>query len=173
MNMIALLTLCAITTFTAAIDHLRSTADHPSYEDQINQKSQSLIILNQDIFEDVIAARDQHFVKDDQVWFIMFDSPRCKYCHEVLEHWEDFANFNIHQKDFKIAYLFCPRAFDTCNRLGVKGYPTLSVLDGNHVYDYQGLLEVHEMTKFVKEKEYLTQSKQRFLLHVTDPYENL
>ena len=104
----------------------------------------------------MIAARDDYFVKDDQVWFIMFDSPRCKYCHEVLEHWEDFANFNIHQTDFKIAYLFCPRAFDTCNRLGVKGYPTLSVLDGNHVYDYQGLLEVHEMTKFVKEKEYLT-----------------
>ena len=128
--------IATLLQITIAIDHLRAPSNHANTSEQINQLSNPLIILNEQLFEDVIADKHMHHVKDDQIWFIMFDSPRCKYCHEVLEHWEDFANFNIHETSFNIAYLFCPRAFDTCNRLGVKGYPTLSVLDGNYIYDF-------------------------------------
>ena len=103
----------------------------------------------------------------------MFDSPHCKKCHEVLDVWEDLANHNMHDPSFNVAYLFCPRAYDHCQRLGVRGYPTLSVLEKRKVYDYQGKLDVRDMTKFVKEKEYLTRSKARHIMHVTSPWENL
>ena len=95
----------------------------------------------------------------------MFDSPHCKRCKEVLDVWEDLANHNMLEENISVAYLFCPRAYDICQRLGIRGYPTLSVLDGNYVYDYQGKLNVRDMTQFVKEKKYKELSKARHIMH--------
>ena len=75
-------------------------------------------------------------VRDERVWFIMFDSPHCKRCRDVLDVWEDLANHNMKDTDFNVAYLYCPKAYDVCLRLGIKGYPTLSVLTDTWIYDY-------------------------------------
>ena len=63
--------------------------------------------------------------------------------------------------------MFCPRSYDVCQRLGVKGYPTLAVLDDHFVYDYggKGRLAVKDLTNFVKEKQYLQLSKPRHIMH--------
>ena len=35
-----------------------------------------------------------------------------------------------------------------CHRLGITGYPTLSVLDGDSVFDYQGPLDIRSLDDF-------------------------
>ena len=60
-----------------------------------------------------------------------------------------------------------------CHRMGVNGFPTLSVLDGAYVYDYQGALTVEALTSFVNNKEYLERAKKRPLLHEFTWRENL
>jgi len=60
-----------------------------------------------------------------------------------------------------------------CFRLGVRGYPTISVLEGSKVYDYQGRLTVQDLAGFVTEKQFLAKSKPRQISHVTSPLENL
>ena len=39
-----------------------------------------VIELDSILFEDLIADKNQTRVKDDQLWFIFFDSRRCKKC---------------------------------------------------------------------------------------------
>ena len=74
---------------------------------------------------------------------------------------------------FKLAHVVCPKSITVCNRLGIRGYPTISVLDGNAIYDYQGKLTVSGLASFIKNKTYLVKSKARKISHVTSPYENV
>ena len=60
-----------------------------------------------------------------------------------------------------------------CHRLGIKGFPTISVLDGDRIYDYQGMLTVHGLSTFITDKIYLEKSKARRISHVTSAVENL
>mmetsp|Transcript_19879 Transcript_19879/g.26827 ORF Transcript_19879/g.26827 Transcript_19879/m.26827 type:complete len:97 (+) Transcript_19879:357-647(+) len=60
-----------------------------------------------------------------------------------------------------------------CNRLKIRGFPTISVLDGERVYDYQGKLTVGDLSKFISDKEYLEKSRPRRISHLTSPWENL
>lgn len=133
----------------------------------MNAFKEPLVILDQQLFEEIVAGPEETKVKDDQIWFIFFDSPHCKKCHQVLDVWEDLANHHMLDYNIHIAYMFCPRSYDICQRLGVKGYPTLSVLDDHFVYDYggKGRLSVKDLTNFVKEKKYLELSKPRHIMH--------
>ena len=73
-------------------------------------------------------------------------------CPEIMDVWEDLANIPELHIDYQIGHVLCPKAHETCYRLGIKGFPTLSVLDGNHIYDYQGKLSVRHLAKFVNDK---------------------
>ena len=60
-----------------------------------------------------------------------------------------------------------------CNRLSIRGFPTITVLDGERAYDYQGRLNVQDLSQFITEKQYLRKSKPRRIWHVTSAWENL
>ena len=125
------------------------------------------------LFEDLVAEADQTRVKHGQVWLIFFDAPTCKRCPEVYDVFLDLSNVPELVSVFKLAHVVCPRSMDVCNRLGIRGYPTISVLDGNSIYDYQGKLSVDGLAAFIKSKTYLVKSKARRISHVTSPYENI
>jgi|TARA_B110000305_G_C19062439_1_gene457746 hypothetical protein len=57
--------------------------------------------------------------------------------------------------------------------LGVTGFPTLSVLTGNAVYDYQGPLTVEALNDFIVNKEYLKSARARNIWHERSAVENL
>ena len=67
----------------------------------------------------------------------------------------------------------CSQSMPVCVRAGVRGFPTISVLRGGHVYDYQGKLSVEHLSGFVSQEVFLKRSKARRLRHVTSPMENL
>ena len=74
--------------------------------------------------------------------------------------------------EFKLAHVLCPKSNEVCHRLGIRGFPTISVLDGDRVYDYQGKLTVANLSKFVTNKVYKEKSRPRLIRHVTSPWEN-
>lgn len=153
-------------------------------------QSQNVIELDIDLFEQLIADKDETKVKDDQQWFIQFDSPwACRpraLCDDVNETWEDLANHQAmkqgrhHQNyetpnsnDFKVARINCARSQSVCHRLGVSGFPTLSIVSGEAIYDYQGALSVESLNSFVTQKQYERISRPRKILHERSPFENL
>ena len=85
----------------------------------------------------------------------------------------DLSNIPQLLSVFKLAHVSCPKAMQVCNRLSVRGFPTISVLDGERAYDYQGKLTVADLSKFISDKKYLSLSKPRRILHLTSAWENL
>ena len=97
----------------------------------------------------------------------------CRRCNEIREVFLDLSNVPEMVAEFKMARVLCPKAHSVCHRLGVKGFPTISVLEGGKVYDYQGKMRVGDLSRFITGKEYLTKSKARRISHVRSPLENL
>ena len=125
------------------------------------------------MFEELVAASDETSVRHSQTWLFFFDSPVCRRCNEIGEVFLDLSNVPEMVSEFKMARVVCPKAHSVCHRLGVKGFPTISVLQGNFVYDYQGKMRVGDLSRFITEKEYLKRSKARRITHVMSPVENL
>ena len=76
-------------------------------------------------------------------------------------------------QSYTVAHLNCARATNICHRLGVTGFPTLSVLTGNAVYDYQGPLTVEALNDYIVNKEYKKSARARNIWHERSAVENL
>ena len=66
----------------------------------------------------------------------------------------------------------CARFYNVCHRLAIGGI-TLSVLDGDSIFDYQGPLSIEALYDFVDKKAYLRSSRARKIWHVRSAIENL
>ena len=133
----------------------------------------NLIHMDREVFEELIASENELKVKNDQTWLVFFDSYTCQRCPEVYDVFLDLSNVQELVSEFKLAHIQCGKAHSVCHRLGIKGFPTISVLEGSKIYDYQGRLTVDGLSKFVTSKKYLNKSKARRIRHVQSPYENL
>ena len=96
----------------------------------------NLIEMDLQLFEELVSGAAENRVKHGQVWLIFFDSFTCKRCPEVYDVFLDLSNVPELVSVFKLAHVICPRSMDVCNRLGIRGYPTISVLDGKSIYDF-------------------------------------
>jgi len=75
--------------------------------------------------------------------------------------------------NYRVARLNCATSINICHRLGITGFPTLSVLSKNAIYDYQGLLTIESLNDFVINKEYAISGRARNIWHERSAVENL
>ena len=54
----------------------------------------------------------------------------------MYETFLDLSNVPELVSVFKLAHVMCPNSMPVCYRLGIRGFPTISVLKGGIVYDY-------------------------------------
>ena len=111
-----------------------------------------MIEFDKQLFEDLIADKTETTVRFDETWLIFFDDVSCKRCPQIMDTFEDLANIYELHKSFKIGHILCPRYAGICNRLGIRGLPTISVLHGSQIYDYQGVLSVRALSSFVNDQ---------------------
>ena len=52
----------------------------------------NLIQMDQSLFEELVVGREETQVKMEQTWLILFHSPVCVRCHEVLDVFVDLTN---------------------------------------------------------------------------------
>ena len=96
----------------------------------------NLIEMDTELFEELVAGAMERKVRHDQIWLIFFDSPTCKGCPFVYQTFLDLSNVQELVSVFKLGHVVCGRATAVCHRLGIKGFPTISVLAGGRIYDY-------------------------------------
>ena len=142
-------------------------------DDELSGVLNNLIEMDTQLFEELIAAKDENSVRNGETWLILFDSPTCKRCPEVYDVFLDLSNVQELVSEFMLARITCGRAITVCHRLGIRGFPTISVLQNGRIYDYQGRLTVDKLAEFVTSKQFLTKSKARNIMHVQSAYENL
>jgi hypothetical protein len=67
----------------------------------------------------------------------------------------------------------CAKSMNICLRLGITGFPTLSILEGAAIYDYQGPLSLESLNTFAVDRLYKKNSRARRISHEKGWHENL
>jgi len=97
----------------------------------------AVVVLTDATFDSTVDA--------DTEWLIKFYAPWCGHCKKMAPTWDELAKG---AQGFKVAKVDCTVDKASCERFGVRGFPTIKLLKGGKVYDYKGARSVEEFTKF-------------------------
>lgn len=81
------------------------------------------------------------------IWYL---NVRCGHCQRLAPTWDELAAHFEKRSDIHISKLDCTLHSSTCQRQGVKGYPTLLLFVNGEVEDkYSGSRELDDLIDFV------------------------
>ena len=99
-----------------------------------------VIDLEADDFDDLVK---------EHATFIKFYSPSCPHCQKIAPLWEKVGNMApSYPQSFMAADVDCSRESVLCDRVGVRGVPTLIFFADGKMYKYQGPREYNDIMKF-------------------------
>merc|ERR1711974_87539 len=82
-------------------------------------------------------------------WFVKFYAPWCGHCKKLAPTWEEFATKS--KGTYNVGKVDCTQHGDLCTSFGVRGYPTLKVIENGKYYDYQSARTIDAFEKFIKD----------------------
>jgi len=99
--------------------------------------------------EDVVILSDDDFNAKTKsgTWFVKFYAPWCGHCKRLAPTWEQLATAT--KGSANIAKVDCTQHKSTCQRFGVRGYPTLKLIKDGQVYAYSGQRTVDAFKRFL------------------------
>eukprot|EP01147_Barroeca_monosierra_P009302 gene9302-1570_t len=80
-------------------------------------------------------------------WFVKFFAPWCGFCKSLAPVWDELAE-NLKESSVNVAKVDCTQNRQTCERFGVRGYPTLLFFHEGKVYKYKGNRDVTSLSAF-------------------------
>jgi len=104
----------------------------------------------QEAGSDVVILGDATFADRTKTgaWLVEFYAPWCGHCKRLAPTWEELATKS--KDKFNVAKVDCTVEKETCNSMGVRGYPTVKFFNNGKKFDYQGARTVEDFTKFVE-----------------------
>eukprot|EP01092_Planopodium_desertum_P007563 TRINITY_DN310_c0_g1_i4.p2 TRINITY_DN310_c0_g1~~TRINITY_DN310_c0_g1_i4.p2 ORF type:complete len:163 (+),score=47.61 TRINITY_DN310_c0_g1_i4:2-490(+) len=98
-------------------------------------------------FASVVDLSVDNFVEQTSQgrWFVKFYAPWCGHCKKLAPIWEEFGNSGTH----KVGKVDCTIHNSLCSSFGVRGYPTLKVVENGKYYDYSGARTIDAFNKFI------------------------
>ena len=89
-------------------------------------------------------------VRGDKPWFIMFYSPSCGHCNKFKPTWKEFYGKN--NATINIGMLDCKgdETAKLCKQMNVRGYPTLTLFEGEHQYSFKGERSLEKLEEFAQ-----------------------
>eukprot|EP01097_Dermamoeba_algensis_P006734 TRINITY_DN41_c0_g1_i1.p2 TRINITY_DN41_c0_g1~~TRINITY_DN41_c0_g1_i1.p2 ORF type:complete len:261 (-),score=79.52 TRINITY_DN41_c0_g1_i1:117-899(-) len=92
-------------------------------------------------------------VKDDQTWLVKFYAPWCGHCKRLAPIWEELGQKVASDGGkFKVGKVDCTQNQALCQKYGIRGYPSVKLLQGGKATDYFGQRTIEAFTQFVTEK---------------------
>lgn len=88
--------------------------------------------------KEVVTLTSEDFDKYTQSgdWFVEFYAPWCGHCKRLAPIWEEFAKKA--DSPLNVAKVDCTVHSAVCNRLGIRGYPTIKLFQAGQPKDYSG-----------------------------------
>eukprot|EP00127_Corallochytrium_limacisporum_P005752 Clim_evm131s210 gene=Clim_evmTU131s210 len=105
---------------------------------------------------DVVELTDANFEDKTQAstgattgkWFVEFYAPWCGHCKKLAPVWEEVAT--ALKGEINVAKVDCDANTATRNRFGIRGFPTLYMIDNGKMYKYQGARTKEALSAFAK-----------------------
>jgi len=80
------------------------------------------------------------------VWLVKLYAPWCGHCKRLAPTWDELA---IQAAGFNVAKVDCTTESTVCQKLGVRGYPTIKLFVDGEPIDYKGARAIPDFLKFV------------------------
>ncbi|KAL6079316.1 Protein disulfide-isomerase A3 [Balamuthia mandrillaris] len=74
-------------------------------------------------------------------------APWCGHCKRLAPTWDELATKT--EGKFNVGKVDCTVEKAVCSKLGVRGYPTIKLRNGDKLYAYQGARTVEAFKEFV------------------------
>lgn len=96
---------------------------------------------------------NSHTSRLNERHFVMFYAPWCGHCTRLKPTWTELAE---HFKGTKVHInrVDCTKEAALCREHGVRGYPTLKLLEGSKVYEYRGPRSLQTLAEWIEAKKY-------------------
>jgi len=98
---------------------------------------------------DVIVLNDSDFKTKTATgtWMIEFYAPWCGHCKNLAPTWGKLGT-ELKSTSIKVAKVDCTTNAETCQSLGVGGYPTIKIFKDGKPNDYNGGRDLESLTQF-------------------------
>lgn len=107
-------------------------------------KEPAVVQISKTNFNELIDSKDPVLVE--------FFAPWCGHCKKLAPEFETAAS-TLKDQNIKLAAVDCTTEKEICDKLSIKGYPTLAVFrSGAEVTKYQGPREAAAIVKFMKKQ---------------------
>lgn len=83
--------------------------------------------------------------------FVNFNTTWCYWSKKLLPTWKKLE-IDMSNKDINILDIKCDKDNneELCKRYQVNGYPTIKLINGNNIIDYEGNRSLEDMKKFIE-----------------------
>ena len=114
-------------------------------------------LLTVNSFDELVLDRETNTVKGDKAWFIKFFAPWCGHCKRLAPTWSEFHS--LHNDKINVARIDCTdqEARPLCEQFGIRGYPSLLLLDGDQVYKYKKQRNLASLEEYAIKGDYKIQ----------------
>ncbi|CAJ1919533.1 unnamed protein product [Cylindrotheca closterium] len=100
-----------------------------------------------------LTSRDfSKYTGDGNVWLIEFYTPWCTHCQEFSKPYANIASafHSSPEEKIRVGKVDCSEEKSLMNRFHVTGFPTLFVVDGYSVYEFNGKRSEANLMNFVR-----------------------
>jgi len=96
----------------------------------------------------VLTTANFEELTKDGAWLIEFYAPWCGHCQRLVPVWEQLAT--AQKGKFHVAKVDCTVEKDLATKYGVRGFPTIKLLNNGVVTDFNGQRTVESFAQFVE-----------------------
>lgn len=107
-----------------------------------------IVVLTNDNFERTVSSAP------NALWFVKFHSPQCGHCKAMEQTWIDFAR-EMTGGNVIVAEVNVMIETDVATKFGIDRYPTLYLIQGRKMVQYDGARTVKDFKEFVQEGDVL------------------
>lgn len=125
-------------------------------DEEVTDEGEKFIDLiplsNQNLDGKVVVLTADNFDQEVKLgpWFVKFFAPWCGHCQKLAPIWEDLAN--AMKGVVKVGQVDCTVDKALCDKLAVKGYPTLKIMKDGKAVEYTGERQLEAFTRTLLRK---------------------
>ena len=124
---------------------LDETEDDREYKSELEFKSENLVTI--------VVKNYTEVLEKSKPILVLFYAPWCGHCQAFAPEYSKIADkFSKDNSNLTVAIMDATENQEFSMKLGIEGFPTLRLFEGNETYEYEGERSMESIGRFVNKK---------------------